>query len=398
MKVKIAGLKTKDTITQTALLDKEFVRDNSSIIIKSATRIVAEGSSFDGDEFIQPCDYPTYEGGCWIRDTYYGCLRGTVNKEDIKKTYLRYKSHIELSGLNAYQVPDVILYNGATGWVGDRPALDGNPFMVMFAVLYYRFSGDVQFIKTEMSYLNSLMLNAQTQDGLAYNSDSPNRVGFGFQDSIHMTGKLAYCSVLYYDACKRAELVCSELNITGMSFTSIANSVSSNFLNTFWNGTYLKASTGLCSGQFDIMAACYAVSCGLVTGQTATNIIDKVYSYNSELNVNGFYKYVPTEYYYSPTQVWESANQPQWIGVDIYQWGGFWTIGSPHIIDAIQKIKGKDAIKPMVDAMIAYTKSNKLFEECRNLDGTWRNALYYVQTVSAVEICLDIYLGNKWTY
>ena len=126
--------------------------------------------------------------------------------------------------------------------------------------------------------------------------------------------------------------------------------------------------------------------------------MDAFWKYNDERQVNGFYKYVPEAFYQSPEQVWESANQYNWAHVDIYQWGGFWTIGTPHILHAVLKTKGRKAVAPMVDALSRYVQENGLFEECRNRDGSWRNALYYVQTLSAVDAVLRMWAGEPWTY
>ena len=378
---------------------RAFVKESARRIITASTRTVSEPGPWQGISFVQPCDYPTYEGGCWVRDYYYGCLTGEIAPADMKGVYGWYKSHVDTAGVNAWQVPDVIIHNGAALWVGDRPALDGNPFLVMLAALYYRMSDDEAFIRAEMPFLYALMDNAGKQDGLAYNSDHPNRVGFGFEDSVHMTGQLAYCSVLYYDAALRALEICRELKIDGYPFEDIAKGVKDAFLPTFWDGKVLHASTGLCHAQFDVLAAAYAVSCGLVDDrQTASDIVDAFWQYNDELQVNGFYKYVPEAFYHSPDQVWESANQYEWAKVDIYQWGGFWTIGTPHILNAIMKVKGRKAIKPMVENLAGYVRENGLFEECRNRDGSWRNALYYVQTVGAVDAVLRMWDGEPWTY
>lgn len=377
---------------------RDFVSESARRIIPAATRTVSEPGPWQGTHFVQPCDDKVYEGGCWVRDYYYGCLTGVIPPEDMKQVYGWYKSHVDTAGVNAWQVPDVIIHSGPALWVGDRPALDGNPFLLMLAALYYRMTGDRDFIRAEMPYLSELMENADRQDGLAFNSDHPNRVGFGFEDSVHMTGKLAYCSVLYYDAAMRARQICRELDLDASVFEAVAQGVKDAFLPTFWDGTFLHASTGLCSGQFDVLAAAYAVSCGLVEGKTARAIVDAFWKYNDELQVNGFYKYVPEAYYHSPEQVWESANQYDWAHVDLYQWGGFWTIGTPHILNAVRKIKGRKTIEPMVVNLAAYVRENGLFEECRNRDGSWRNALYYVQTLGAVDAVLRMWDGEEWTY
>ena len=378
---------------------RSFVAGSARRIITAATRTVSEPGPWEGTRFVQPCDDKVYEGGCWVRDYYYGCLTGEIPPEEMKGVYGWYKSHVDTAGVNAWQVPDVIIHNGAALWVGDRPALDGNPFMVMLAALYYRMTDDRTFLCAEMPFLSRLMENAGKQDGLAFNSDHPNRVGFGFEDSVHMTGKLAYCSVLYYDAAMRAQAICRELDLDGAAFETVARGVKEAFLPTFWDGTCLHASTGLCHGQFDVLAAAYAVSCGLVDERkTARAIVDAFWQYNDELQVNGFYKYVPEAFYHGPEQVWESANQYDWAHVDIYQWGGFWTIGTPHILDAVMKTKGRGAIADVVENLARYVRENGYFEECRNRDGSWRNALYYVQTLGAVDAVLRMWEGEDWTY
>ena len=269
--------------------------------------------------------------------------------------------------------------------------------MVFIASLIYDLSGDKAFVREELPYLEKLVVNTDRRDGLAWCAEDFNRVGFGFHDSIHMTGHLAYCSVLFYDAAVRASRLCKAVGASPKAFDEVAKGVKDNFVRTFWTGEYLKASDGLCSGQYDVMAAGYAVSCGLITGKTAKKVVESFYQYNDELQSHGFYKYVPEKYYYKPEQVWESGNCVYPTG--IYQWGAYWTVGSPHIIGAILKVKGHEAADPIIRDMIQYVfASGGLMEECRSRDNTYHKAVHYVQSCGAVMTCLRMLQGKESVY
>ena len=234
------------------------------------------------------------------------------------------------------------------------------------ASLIYDLSGDKAFVREELPYLEKLVVNTDRRDGLAWCAEDFNRVGFGFHDSIHMTGHLAYCSVLFYDAAVRASRLCKAVGASPKAFDEVAKGVKNNFVRTFWTGEYLKAS-------------------------------DSFYQYNDELQSHGFYKYVPEKYYYKPEQVWESGNCVYPTG--IYQWGAYWTVGSPHIIGAILKVKGHEAADPIIRDMLQYVfASGGLMEECRSRDNTYHKAVHYVQSCGAVMTCLRMLQGKESVY
>ncbi|MBQ9819309.1 MAG: hypothetical protein IJM60_03400 [Bacteroidales bacterium] len=374
-----------------------YVAAASKLCIGEASARVEEEGSFKGLPFVRP-DASIYLG-VFIRDYYYGCLTGMIPVEEMKGVYAYYKAHIDTEGPNAWQVPDVVDAYGIPAWMPgtDRPALDGNAFMVFLAALIYEREGDKAFLREELPYLEKLIENTFRVDGLAYCREDFNRVGFGFQDSVHMTGHLAFCSVLFYDAAVRAERLCQEVGADASAFREVADGVRANFLKTFWTGTFLRASDGLCKDQFDVMAAGYAVSCGLVKGRTARKMVDAFYRYNDELQVHGFYKYVPEKWYHSPGQVWESGNCVYPTG--IYQWGAYWTVGSPYILGAILKVKGHGAAGPVLRDMLEYViRTDGLFEECRSRDNSYHKAVHYVQSCGAVSVCLRMLQGKEYVY
>lgn len=374
-----------------------YVSRTSARCIAEATTNVVEEGPFKGIRLVRP------DGGIYLgvfpRDYYYGTLTGQIPMEDIKAVYAFFKAHIPTEGANAWQVPDVVDNYGVPAWMPgtDRPALDGNAFLVFLAERIYDMGGGKAFLLEELPYLEQLMSHTDRRDGLAWCSRELNRVGFGFQDSIHMTGHLAFCSILFYDAAVRAQRLCKEVGADSSVFKEIARGVRDNFLKTFWTGEFLRASDGLCKDQFDVMAAGYAVSCGLVKGRTARKMVEAFYRYNDELQVHGFYKYVPERYYFSPGQVWESGNCVYPTG--IYQWGAYWTVGSPYIIGAILKVKGHSATDPVIRDMLEYVISTDgLYEECRSRDNSYHKAIHYVQSCGAVSVCLQMLRGRDYVY
>ncbi len=374
-----------------------YVARTSAQCIAEAGETVVEEGPFKGIRYVRP-DAGIYLG-IFPRDYYYGTLTGQIPAADIRKVYAFYKAHIPTEGPNAWQVPDVVDTYGTPAWMPgtDRPALDGNAFLVFLAERIYDQGGDKAFLREELPYLEQLMAHTDRRDGLAWCSGQLNRVGFGFHDSIHMTGHLAFCSILFYDAAVRAERLCREVGADASVFREVADGVRANFLETFWTGTFLRASDGLCKDQFDVMAAGYAVSCGLVKGRTARKMVDAFYRYNDELQVHGFYKYVPEKWYHSPGLVWESGNCVYPTG--IYQWGAYWTVGSPYIIGAILKVKGHAAADPIIRDMLEYViRTDGLYEECRSRDNTYHKAVHYVQSCGAVMACLRMLQGKEYVY
>ena len=364
---------------------KIFADTKGQQIIKDSKKVVTESGRFAGIQITNPATTDTYLG-CWIRDTYYAACCGYISPNELLNVYNLYKTKIYKDSLGIWRVPTVITTEGQTVSVTGVPAIDNNAFYAFIAVLYYELTRDSVWFENEVPYLYTLLTSASYDaDGQIYNNADNNAATFGFYDSVKITGKLAFCNVLYWDALTRVQAVCNRLNID-YDFATKANIIKSLWLPTFWNGTYIKASTALCSGQFDVGAAAYAVSSGMITGTDAISITDAWYQYRDDLcdNETGMWKYVPTSYYHDSTHVWEAYNQPNWT-FGTYQNGGYWTVMMPYILKAIKFIKGDSIARTYAEKLYNYQYANNNFYEC-NPGGT----MYYCQSVAALRIIIDV--------
>ena len=372
-----------------------FTTFNDGVATYSVTNskhTITEAGDYNGLEYTSPVIGAAYDE-CWIRDFYYTALGGYITDAEILNVYNWYKSHITIIGDYAYWVPDHI---GADGTVYYNPGnipnatkhapIDGNAYMALLAALYYNNTSSEAFILAELSFLNDLLINSIYADDLVSITAGSLVVSWGFYDAIRIEGKSAFLNVLYYDAFKQMNDICLLLSETGYDFGDYADNIKSLWLSTFWDGTKVKASTGLCSGQFDVNAAAYSIYSGLVEGGYATNIANAIRSNLPDIEYSGYYQFVPTNFYYDITHVWEGYISVVTFGE--YQNGGYWTIALPWILNAIKLVDSDKADYLLRKSLTFYMYYNKHSE--------WRNAStngvdYYCANAGQIKKALDIF-------
>jgi hypothetical protein len=330
------------------------IEDIANVIIYRSRNTITEVGDFNGIQLTQPAigTYPAM----WINDFYWMARSGLISTTEMLNCYNWHKSHTSLIGIHAYFVPEHIGWDGTEYWGpgygvwSNMPTLGSNAFLALLACLYYDKTGDSAFITGELSFLEAILTNVPYNNGLVNISvANEGAIGFTWQDALVITGKLASCNVLYYDAFKQLGLICSDLALSGYLFDQYANGIKAVWGTTFYDGTKIKASTGKCSGQFDIIAASYAVYCGLADGTLKTNIVSLLTTYISDLRYKGYIAMCPPTFFYAADQVFEEYGIIQEFGV--MQNGGYFLVWLPLILYTLKDIDRTVCLDILNDAV-----------------------------------------------
>ena len=350
------GIDVIDTLAE----GTAYITTRMASVITSSTKTITEAGDYNGKTFVSAS---INHVKCYPRDYYYIALGGFVTDANILDIYNWIKSHVATTGDDAYWVADSIGADGTEYYQRtDINALDGPPFLALLALLYYENTGNDAWITGEMDFLEALLINSDYQDNLIYTDSSDPKVSWGFYDEVYMDGKLAFANILYYDALKRLADICVDLELTGYDFATYANNIKAAWTTTFWDGTKVKAATGACAEQFDIPAACYALSSGIVEGTIATAIRNAIIANTSDIIKYGLVKYVPTAYYHNETQIWEDYDLRVWSTIGNYQNGGYWFVPLQYLIPALKNTNPTLVNEILLDACNYFRADNEVAE------------------------------------
>eukprot|EP01052_Picozoa_sp_SAG31_P012723 SAG31_NODE_749_length_12378_cov_8.688818_8_plen_615_part_00 len=218
--------------------------------------------------------------------------------------------------------------------------------------------------------LNQVPRDRET--GLVWSSAANPRIGYGFQDTVALTGGMAYASVLLYEA---AAIICSAVrrydlnynNATSFDGCAVSNRISQNLGRELWNSDagMLSAASSLGKVQIDVWASAYAalVSSGwswlhialpvlpLLDRHSRDSVVAYLSSNTQTLFVAGQSRNLPAgqvwpQQYCVPATV-VAAAPPQaprcastGSGYDLnppgyYQNGGYWAVPMFHLLPAL---------------------------------------------------------------
>ena len=188
-------------------------------------------------------------------------------------------------------------------------------------------------------------------------------VGFGFCDSITVTGKLLYPSLLRWRAAKElAELTGSTkyLDIAG----SIQNHLWKTFIGDKQTQFWLYASTGIGSGQPDVWGCLLAIHLGIlpyVLEEGVRDTVVKAYK-RGEISLDAAVRHVPTDRDFSKTSAWEKALEPK----GIYQNGAYWHTPTGWLIEALFRYDKNLGRQAFQDYIAHLRKGGDVPWECFN--------------------------------
>lgn len=331
--------------------------------LAKATLDAAKTISTDGSN--TPLWYPDGSGSyqrLWIRDVALAMegMPGYFSPSDIKAVYDFIKARVNTG---TYEVPDRITPDGTAEWgpfldqVSGAP-LDGVPFLISIAWTHYATTGLPAIYSSDREFLWSLVERGIPfgSSGCVTISDSAPRVGFGFEDTVKITGDALTISVLVFRALLHlADMAHAARDAARAKYAlDVAEWVRYGVEGTLWDETVglYRASTGKCSGQHDLWGNALAVWCNLPSADRTARIASWFDS-NHDSPVNNYHvmggiRHVAKSDEFNPgVQVWEAVYSP--VSYGTYQQGGYWPISAPWVAYCVGLVNLSRSAKIMRD-------------------------------------------------
>lgn len=121
-------------------------------------------------------------------------------------------THLSPDGL----CPERISNEGEVIYVchGARPAADSPLFLVKLSAAYARHGGDHTFLASIFAALCRTLATVPTESatGLVWIDPSAPHTAYGFTDTIAITGRHLYCSLLLFEACQNLAALATQLD------------------------------------------------------------------------------------------------------------------------------------------------------------------------------------------
>lgn len=348
-----------------------YLRDLSSTILNAAKHTASDGTAI-----FYPDGVAAY-AFMWTRDVAY-MIQGRPDyftADQIKGVFNYIASRVNT---NTYEVPDHIGVDGTIYWTpgssnnwGSRAPVDGNTFLVDIAWSHYKKTGSTSLYTDNKTLIKNLL-----NKGIPYNpttgcvtiSESSPFVGYGFMDTVKLTGDVLFPSVLAYRAYQQlADMAfAAEDYDTVTDALKSAISIQSGVQKTLWDGAiattgvyagpvgFFKAATGKSSHQDDLWGSAFAVWTGLASPEQSLAIaknFESNYDYApSSYNSEGGIRHVLKSQDYAPgVNVWESYFSPPAYGT--YQNGGYWPTPVPWVAYSLSLVN-PDLARDLIDDMI----------------------------------------------
>ncbi|MHC1768879.1 MAG: hypothetical protein AB9869_32125 [Verrucomicrobiia bacterium] len=342
--------------------DIEFLRRMTRDVVQAARVAPGErrgNSPTNSVGFTLICPgghYPAY----WIRDFAMALESGFITPDEMLN-HLRLTAREQngpvvrrlANGLVVppYAIPDHINFDGGAvfypgtmssgndqgnGAFGILPPVDDHYEFVHIAHQYYVSNGSTHFLREkigEMRLFDRLIAafhapRVDSETGLVETGDADRAVGFGFYDTVQMTGKLLFPSVLRHEAAGQLAELSAALGDTERvaSFRRIQQTIAANLAPTFGVGPglegWLRASTGACA-QADVWGTLYALHRRVLPASSAAaaeRAILKAVK-GGTITYLAAVRHVPINLDFSEQSAWERTAG---VAVNTYQNGAFW--------------------------------------------------------------------------
>lgn len=285
----------------------------------------------------------------WVRDFVFTFHVYNYPTSILKKAYDLIKSLVPTTGQYAYWIPDHINLDGTPCWKsgtyssdynagwGAKCSLDSYGFLVDIADEYVKKSGDVDFMVSELPFLESALASIKSNNNTVYAATGEESCAFGFYDSVKMNGNLAFPTLQLFTSYTILQRWANSIGvIKNYPIANIKAAFNNYFIVPYNNGesAYVRASDGL-SGQYDLFTSSLAVLVGVLTSTNESLVINSiVQEYNNYMWL-GHARHMPEGFYYSSSSLWEAFfSQPS---MGDYQNGGVWTTHIYWIYNAIAK-------------------------------------------------------------
>lgn len=332
-------------------------------------------------------NYPAY----WIRDFAMSLESGFITSEEMLN-HLRLTARVQngpamrklANGLiiPPFAIPDHVNFDGSAvfypgtyssginqgnGAYGILPPVDDHYEFVHIAYCLFRATGSATFLREKIDGM--ILLERLTAAFHApqvdphtelVETDAAHRaVGFGFVDSVNMTGKLLFPSLLRYRAAGQlAEIFQIEgLPDKAQSYRLIQKKIARNLGPAFSDPSrlkgWLRASTGI-SAQADVWGTLYALQLRVLPARTAKQAEQTILEAlrQGTITYEAAVRHVPTNMNYSIHSAWErTAGVP----INVYQNGAYWHTPTGWLI-AVAARKDHALARQLVDQYLEHLR------------------------------------------
>jgi hypothetical protein len=332
--------------------------------------------------------YPAF----WIRDFSMACDSGLVPTKELENHFLLVAKcqnggtarKLKSGGiLPPYCIPDHINFDGtavyypgtyssgedqgAEPW-GTFPPADDHYEFVHLGWLLVQQSKNRGMLSTKVGELTVLERMKKAFDspvsdeesGLFETSKEARAVGFGFCDSITVTGKVLYPSLLRYRAAKELYSLTKEAK-----YRDAALRIERSIPITFGEPDlgWLKAATDI-GQQADVWGTLLALHLGALDAphsKLARRTVLEAFKAGT-IALEGAVRHIPTDRDFSATSAWEKALE----GKGIYQNGAYWHTPTGFLIEVLKMEDRNLAQKVFSDYVTHLRKGGEIPWECFN--------------------------------
>lgn len=349
-----------------------------------------------GITLIQPggrSGYPSY----WIRDFAMSLDSGYVTAEEMLgalELTARVQNGAQARKLQSggtiprYAIPDHIRFDGlpvfypgtyspkedqgGDPW-GPLPPADDHYYFVHIAWCLWKSGGKTDFLRKEIAGISMAehlqrafdAPNADPESGAVTCEPKDRCVGFGFDDSVYMTGAMSFATLLRYQAAmEMADMIdAARVGKTiavlrpAKAYRAEARKIASHLVQVFAApqevGGWLRGSTGI-SNQADVWATLFALHLGALPREAAARaratVAEAIRAGTIEYKAG--VRHVPTNLDARPDSAWERSV----AGLNQYQNGGYWHTPTGWLVEALWKTD-KDLARAVFSRYIACLKA-----------------------------------------
>jgi len=253
-------------------------------------------------------------------------------------------------------------------------ALDNGAFMALLVCAYCDRRADWSFFRdVEPALRRGLDHTRRAANGLVYNPPEAPQCPYGFTDTVAKTGHLLFCSVLYYDACRRMAEACRRAECGDPDEYQRRAAWIRKSLPLLWNdkvGMFWAADQD-CK-QVDVWGSALAVHVGCASAEQAQRVADYLVRHYDQLVQRGQVRHLPAG------ETWQRLLTP--IRPGTYQNGAYWATPVAWVAPTIARRDLDLAVRMVRDVLTDFRRRG--IAECVN--GRHQRVLNYVASATNV--------------
>lgn len=341
---------------------------------------------------MKPLGYPVITPGgnypsFWIRDFSMAAGCGEIPSSILKRHLFLTAEHQsgaerqvfgERAEIPPFSIPDhVNLENGAVFYPGTYssgndqggepfgylPPIDNQYEFIHLAYLLLKQTGRADFLREDVQGLRLLArlrlafdVPSSGPDELVTTTSAKRAVGFGFCDTVYLTGKLLFPTLLRYRALGELAELCqaaSELDVP--DWAGMRRQIKTNLVPSFFANGWLKAATDV-GQQPDVWGTLYGLYLKVVPDEDRAVLLRTVREavLRGTIACEGGVRHVPTDHNFSSTSAWE---QTAGVPLNRYQNGAYWHVPSGWLAAALWECD-RPAAKWLVEEMLHHFRLN----------------------------------------